>query len=188
LSLDIIPELILWFILPAWIVAGFLDWACHRRAHIDEHCGPWETLFHLLLLAEAGTAVSLGLFLELNEPVLAIIALCFVAHEITVYVDVWYAHPRRNISPAEQRVHDFMTAMPVAALFLIAVLHWPDLKNMVTEPSRIWTEGLKPKTNPLPITQVISVLAAVTIGNLVPYFEELWRGVRFLRRNRAARR
>jgi hypothetical protein len=185
--LDIIPKLILWVILPAWIAAGLLDWACHRRAHIAEHCGPWETLFHLLLLAEAGTAVSLGLFLELNEPVLAIIALCFIAHEITAYIDINYAHPRRDISPAEQRIHDFMTAMPIAALFLIVVLHWNDVQNIATEPSRMLTEELRAKETPLPAGQVLSIFAAVILGNLVPYFEELWRGVRFLRRSRIAR-
>ena len=185
--MDIIPKLILWLILPAWIAAGFLDWICHRRSHIERRCGPWETLFHLLLLGEAGIAIVLALFLELNEPILATIAVCYVIHEITVYVDLRYAHARRDISPAEQRVHEFMTAMPFAALCLIAVLHWDDLRNLVANPSAIWSEPIRTKADPLPMGQVVGILLAVFLANLIPYFEELLRGLRFLRQPRPGR-
>jgi hypothetical protein len=123
----------------------------------------------------------------LNEPILATIGLCYVAHEITVYVDLRYAHVRRDISPSEQRMHDFMTAMPFAALCLIAVVHWDDLQNMVAEPSTIWTEKIRAKANPLPAVEVVGILGAVVLGNLIPYFEELWRGFRFLRQKQPAR-
>src|SRR5262245_17162963 len=93
-----------------------------RRTSKSQACTPRS------LLGEAGIAIILGLFLELNEPILAIIAICYVAHEVTVYADLRYAHVRREISPVEQRVHGFMTALPFAALCLVAVLHWDTLR------------------------------------------------------------
>jgi hypothetical protein len=182
--LEIIPKLILWCLLPAWIAAGFLDWICHRRSNIAARCGPWESIFHILLLLEAGTAILLGLFFELNEPVLFVIFLCFLIHEATVYFDIRYAHVRREISPAEQRVHDFMTAIPVAVLSLVVVLKWGYVTNLVSQPSAIWTEPIRLKIQPLPPTQIAGILVVVLIGNALPYLEELLRGIHFVRRAR----
>lgn len=176
--MDVIPSLILWLLLPAWILAGFLDWLCHRRSQIAVHCGPWESLIHLLLLAEAGAALVLGMLFEINEVVLALVLLCFVLHEITGYVDIRYAHARRDISPAEQRIHDYMTAIPVTALFLVVILHWPAARNMVLEPYSIFAAPLLLKSPPLPGTQVLAIFAGVFLFSLIPYLEELHRGIR----------
>ena len=176
-----IPQLILWLLLPAWIVLGFLDWLCHRRSEIEVHCGPWESVLHLTLLALAGIAILMGLLLELTEPVLCILALCFVLHEVTVYVDIRYAHARRDVSPAEQRVHDFMTAVPVSVLCLIAILHWDTMVSLVFQPSSIVSAPIRLKSHPLPPAQVIGILVAVLFANFLPYLEELLRGARALR-------
>jgi hypothetical protein len=182
-----IPLLILWFLLPAWIVLGFLDWLCHRRAEIEVHCGPWESVLHLALLALAGMAILMGLIAELNEPVLCLIALCFLVHEITVYVDIRYAHGRRDLSPAEQRIHDFMTAVPVSVLCLIAILHWDAVASMILQPSSIVSEPIRLKADPLPPAQVGGILIAVLLGNGLPYLEELLRGARARRANAGSR-
>jgi membrane-associated HD superfamily phosphohydrolase len=176
--LEIIPALILWLLLPAWIVTGFLDWIFHRKSSIAEHCGPWESILHLLLLAEAGTALLIGLLLELNEPALALVALCFIVHEITGYLDIRFAHARRNLSPAEQRLHDYMTAIPVTALFLVGVLHGNTVASLLSDPIRIFTVPLQAKATPLPVAQVLGILGAVVIVDLIPYVEELRRGLR----------
>ena len=180
--MEIIPKLILWCFLPGWIVAGFLDWVCHRRSDIAARCGPWESMFHILLLLEAGVAILLGLFLELNEPVLAAIVLCFLAHETTVYLDLRYAHVRRDISPIEQRIHDFMTAVPLSVLSLVAVMKWEYVANLIAQPSAIWTEPIQLKLQPLPPMQIATILIGVFIGNALPYLEELLRGIQFVRR------
>lgn len=179
--MEIIPGLIVWVLLPAWIILGFLDWLCHRRSRIDIHCGPWESIFHLLLLALAGAGILMGLLLELNEPILALLGLCFVLHEAVAYLDIRYAHAHRDLSPAEQRIHDFMTAVPVSALCLIVVLHWDTVTNLFLQPARILSEPIQLKSHPLPPVQVIGVLVAVLLGDVLPYFEELLRGVRALR-------
>jgi hypothetical protein len=176
-----IPLLILWFLLPAWILLGFLDWLCHRRSEIEVHCGPWESVLHLTLLALAGAAILMGLLLEINAPILCLVALCFVLHEVTVYVDIRYAHARRDLSPAEQRVHDFMTAVPVSVLCLIAILHWNTITSLVFQPSSILSEPIHLKSHPLPPAQVVGILVAVLLGNFLPYLEELLRGARALR-------
>jgi hypothetical protein len=180
--LAVIPALILWILLPAWILAGFLDWICHRKSGIAAHCGPWESLLHLLLLAEAGVALLIGLLLKLNEPALALIALCFVAHEITSYVDIRFAHDRRDISPAEQRIHDYMTAVPVAVLCLLGVMQWETVVSLASDPAGIFTVPLQWKEAPLPAAQILGVLGAVVIAGLFPYAEELYRGLRASRR------
>jgi hypothetical protein len=176
--LAVIPALILWILLPAWILAGFLDWICHRKSGIAEHCGPWESILHLLLLAEAGAALLIGLLLELNEPALALIALCFIVHEITGYADIRFAHARRDLSPAEQRIHDYMTAIPVAALCLLGVMQWETVATLASDPARIFTEPLRWKETPLPTTQILGIFGAVVLVDLIPYVEELHRGLR----------
>jgi hypothetical protein len=182
--LDAIPALILWILLPAWIVCGFLDWICHRKSGIAEHCGPWESILHLMLLAEAGAALLIGLLLELNESALALIALCFLAHEITGYADIRFAHARRNLSPAEQRIHDYMTAIPVTALVLVGIMHGDAVAALASEPVRIFTVPLQGKATPLPDAQVLGILGAVVLLDLIPYAEELYHGLR-ARRARA---
>jgi hypothetical protein len=181
-SPDVIPTLILWILLPAWIVSGFLDWICHRKSGIAEHCGPWESLLHLLLLAVAGAALLIGLLLELNEPALALIALCFIAHETTSYADIRFAHARRNLSPAEQRIHDYMTAIPVTALCLVGVMHADAVASLARDPATMFTAPLQWKATPLPVAQVLGILGAVVIVDLIPYAEELYRGIRARRR------
>ena len=176
--LDVIPALILWVLLPAWIVSGFLDWICHRKSGIAAHCGPWESLLHLLLLAEAGAALLIGLLLELNEPALALIALCFITHEVTGYLDIRFAHARRDLSPAEQRIHDYMTAIPVTSLCLVGVMHWEMVSSLASDPARLFTLPLQWKAVPLPTAQVLGILGAVVIVDLIPYVEELYRGLR----------
>jgi len=124
------------------------------------------------------------LFFELNEPALFVIFLCFLIHEATVYFDIRYAPVRREISPAEQRVHDFMTAIPVAVLSLVVVLKWGYATNLVSQPSAIWTEPIRLKIQPLPPTQITGILVGVLIGNALPYLEELLRGIHYVRRAR----
>jgi hypothetical protein len=176
--MEIIRSIILWGLLPAWVAAGTLDWLCHRRANIAVHCGPWESVLHLLLLAEAGTALLIGLLLELNEPALTLISILFVVHEGTAYIDTRYAHARRDISPLEQKVHDYMTAIPVTVLVLVGLLYADVLAAMIADPARIYSQPLLWKRNPLPLEQVLAILGLVTAANLIPYAEELVRGWR----------
>jgi hypothetical protein len=57
---------LLYFVVPLWLGSGLADWWQHRRTHIERTSGAFESLIHLLMLAEAGAPAMLGLFLEVN--------------------------------------------------------------------------------------------------------------------------
>jgi hypothetical protein len=167
-----------WIVLPLWIAAGFLDWLCHRRSRIELTSGPKESVIHLLLMAEAGTAVLLGVFMEINGLVLLLMLVALAAHELTNYWDLHWAVPRREVGPFEQKVHDYLALLPLVALTLVMVLHWPQalaLLGLGPDPLRL---TLQWKHVPVPTYYVVSLLAAMTVFNAMPYLEEVWRGLR----------
>jgi hypothetical protein len=173
----IVRNYLLFFLLPAWVVIGALDWWCHRRAGI-EHFGPFEPLLHLLLISLAGGPILLGLFLEINTPVLAVMMLCFVVHETVGYIDVRWATQHRGIAPFEQRIHDYLAAVPLAALSLVVVLHWQELTLLVSQPIEALTQPVRFRTPPLPVGIVAGMLLLVFIGNVLPFLEEFARALR----------
>jgi hypothetical protein len=54
---------LLYFVLPAWIGAGLVDWQRHRQTKIEETAGSHESLIHALMMAELGLPILMGLFL-----------------------------------------------------------------------------------------------------------------------------
>ena len=173
----IVRNYLLFFLLPVWVVVGALDWWCHRRAGI-ERFGPYEPLLHLVLISLAGFPILLGLFLEITAPILAVMILCLVAHEAVGYIDVRWATHRRGIPPFEQRLHDYLAAIPFAALSLIVVLHWQDLVLLVTQPIEALAQPLRLRSPPLPAGIVAGILGFVVIGNVLPFLEEFARALR----------
>ena len=181
MELGPIGQLLLYFVLPLWVLTGAADWLCHRRARIESTAGPFESMLHLLLLAEAGIPLLAGLLLEITGAVLALMIVCFVVHELTGYWDIRYATQHRGITPIEQRVHDYLAAIPFAALLLVMVAHWQSTLSLIGQAP--FDAGLRWKPLPLPIGYVIGIIVAVCLFNGLPYLEELWRGLR-LRRHR----
>jgi hypothetical protein len=163
----IVRNYLLYFLLPTWIATGALDWWCHRRTGI-ERFGIYEPLLHLMLLSLAGLPILLGLFLQINAPVLLAMILCFLAHEVVGSVDIRWAASRRSISPLEQRVHDFMTAIPFAALSLVMVLHWQELALLATQPLEALHQPLRLRVPQIAPGLVWTVLGLVLVGNLMP--------------------
>ena len=90
---------LLYLVMPVWLAAWFCDWLCHRASGIAESSGWRESVIHVLMLGQAGTAVLLGLVFEINALVLAIMLAAFVLHEVTAHWDVVYAWRRRVITP-----------------------------------------------------------------------------------------
>ena len=39
-------------LVPLWLLAGAGDWLCHRLTHIERNAGVRESLLHMLMLAE----------------------------------------------------------------------------------------------------------------------------------------
>src|SRR5215204_3390807 len=100
--------MLMYFILPLWLAAGFADWLCHRASNIATTSGPKESVLHLFQFAEMGVPVLAALFLEINTLIIAIMIVFLVLHEATAIWDVRYASATREVGPTEQHVHSFL--------------------------------------------------------------------------------
>ncbi|MFL6076333.1 MAG: diguanylate cyclase/phosphodiesterase [Mycobacteriales bacterium] len=175
---------LLYGLLPAWFVPGILDWAMHRRTRIEDTAGTRESLIHALMMGEVGAPIAAALLLEINPPVLALMAGAAVAHEATAAWDVRTADGSpREVRPTEQLIHSFLESLPFTALSVLACLHWDEVRELFRgdDPGR-WK--LRRKDPPLPAGYLAGVGAAVTALIAVPYGEELLRCVRAGRRRR----
>jgi len=161
-------------LLPAWLAFGMADWICHRQSLIEQTSGWKESAWHLLLVAEAGVVIVPALFLHINALILAIALLAYLAHEITTNLDIAFAAPRRLITATEQRIHDFLSAMPFAALLMLIVSHgaqFAALFGMGSEPADF---SIRWKDDPLPIWYLTTWLILSPINGLL-YLEEFLR-------------
>jgi hypothetical protein len=170
--------LLLYFIMPVWFLAGLADYLCHRATDIEHTAGPKESLLHLLMFGEVAIPLLMCLFLEINSLVFAIMIVAFLAHEATALWDVSYAIQRRYVSPLEQHVHSFLELIPLMAGLMIAISHWPQLLALFGLGSEAPRFTIEWKNEPVPIAYVVSVLGAALALELLPYLEELWRGIR----------
>lgn len=116
--------LLLYLVVPLWLVAGFADWLCHRRSAIESTSGAPESVLHLLMLGEMGLPLLGALYLDVNALIFAILIVAFFAHEATAYADVRYAATRRHVSVFEQFVHSVLEMSPLAVILLLATRHW----------------------------------------------------------------
>jgi hypothetical protein len=179
-------RVLLYFVVPLWLGAGFLDWVRHRRTHIETTAGTRESAIHALMLTEAGLPALMGLFLEVNAGVLLAGGAAFLAHEATAMWDVSYAEPRRRVTPAEQHIHSFLEVVPLMALSFLAALHWDQARALVGAGGGPARFALRPKRPPLPRRYVGGVLAGIVAFGVLPYAEEFRRCYR-IDRNLAAR-
>lgn len=170
---DPVLTLLLYGVLPLWMLAGVADWWCHRKSDIEHTAGVGESLLHLLMFAQMGAAVLICLFLDINALAFAILLLLFATHEATALWDVSYASKRRRISPAEQHVHSFLELLPLMALALLAVKYWPVLQAWASEGQADWT--LRFKDEPVPTHYIVVILATATLFELLPFGQELYR-------------
>lgn len=178
---QIATGLLLYFILPLWLLAGLADWACHRASDIAHTAGPAESALHLLMFAEIAVPLLACLLLEINALVFAVMLAAFVLHEATALLDVSYAQKRRYISPFEQHVHSFLELLPLMAGVLVALLHWDAFLSLfgLSAAPADWTPRLKEP--PLPAEYIAALLGAAVLLEAGPYLEELWRGLRVRR-------
>lgn len=170
---------LLFVVLPLWVLVAAADYLRHRSSAIERTSGIPETLLHFLLLIEAGVAVLAGLFLEINALILLFMLLALVAHELTAYWDVSYAWKRREITPLEQRVHDYLGVIPFMAFSFVLVLHWDAVLLAFTAPADAANWIITPKQAPLPAGYIAALLAAIAVFDLLPYLEELLRDLRW---------
>jgi hypothetical protein len=180
----ILQTMLMYFILPLWLAAGFSDYLCHRATHIERTSGWRESVLHLLQMAEMAVPVVAALFLEINAGIILLMIVCFFLHQATALWDLYYASARREVSPVEQQVHSFLEMVPLMGLLLVVALHWDQFIALFGLAPARFDFALKPA--PLPWIYVSSVLGAAVVFELLPYAEEFWRGWRLQRA--AARR
>jgi hypothetical protein len=152
-------------VFPLWVAIGLADWACHRASGIERTSGLRENLVHWLLFGEIGLGLLAVVLLELNGAVLAFAAAVFLAHELTVYLELRYTVARREVRPIEQMVHSFMEILPLVALAVLAVMAW----------ERIGEFGIAFRREPVPPGYLVGAGAASLLLNVLPLAEETWR-------------
>ncbi|WP_208612747.1 hypothetical protein [Pantoea conspicua] len=122
--------LLLYFVLPVWLIAGFADWICHRATDIENTTGLKETWIHILMFLEMGLPLLSALFLEVNALVFAFMIVLFFCHEATALWDVSYAVTAREVKPIEQHIHSFLEMVPLMALLLVISRHWSQFQAL----------------------------------------------------------
>ncbi|MDG4882720.1 diguanylate cyclase [Mesorhizobium sp. WSM4884] len=170
--------ILMYFVLPVWLIAGFADWLCHRATHIESTTGAKESLIHLLMFAEVGIPLLAAMFLEVNSLIIAMMIILFLVHEATAIWDVRYATTARTVSPIEQHVHSFLEMIPLMGLVSVVSLHWGQflaLFGFGPEKARI---GLAWKEQQLPVAYIATVMTVILLFELLPYAEEFFRGLR----------
>jgi len=161
----LLEGLLVWALYPLWLVAGFIDYVFHRRTRIDRTSGPPEAWLHVAQFAVLGIAAAAVAGLHMNRLTFALLTVCVAAHSAFAYADVAFTDGRRYIAPLEQQVHGYMEVLPVAALAILAVLHWESLSI----PD--WTWRAKPAPGPGAWALVGSYLVLAGL----PVVEELLR-------------
>jgi hypothetical protein len=169
-------NILVWIVLPLWVVAGFLDYLCHRRSHIEQATGARESLIHWLMLAEVMVPLSLAVFFRINALVLAVMLVCLIAHQVTGYVDLKLAMATRQVTIFEHQVHSVLEVLPLTAILLVMTLHWPQAQALFGLGPETAQWFLGPKQIPR-WGEIVPPLAAFLLLAIAPYAEEFVRGL-----------
>ncbi|MDP3067784.1 MAG: diguanylate cyclase [Methylocystis sp.] len=169
---------LMYFVVPVWLMAGFADWLCHRATNIETTSGAKESVLHLLLFAEVAGPFLAALLLDINALVLAFMIVMLFVHEATTLWDLSYAVNLREITPIEQHVHSYLEMMPLVGVLLVAARHWPQFLALFGFGDEAPRFDIALKAPPLPLAYIVSALVAALLFAVLPYTEELWRGLR----------
>jgi hypothetical protein len=165
---DALSALLLWGIYPAWLLAGAGDYFCHRRTDIERTSGAIESWLHLAQFACLAVAFACALLLKMSAAVFVVMVVLVVTHSVLSYIDVRYTDGLRRISPFEQTVHGFMDVLPLVAVALLGLLHWPEI--------RTGSMTLAPIAS-IDLERVLLLASFVALAGL-PIVEELLRCLR----------
>jgi hypothetical protein len=168
--------LLMYVVLPVWLAAGFADYLCHRASHIERTSGWKESLLHLLQFAEMALPILAALFLEITSAVILLMMVCFILHQATAMWDVHYANRTREVKPIEQHVHSVLEMMPFTGLLLVVALHWQAFTGLLGLAPASFSLAMKPE--PLPWIYVAAMMGLTLLFEVLPYLEELLRGLR----------
>ena len=183
---DAVRTILMYGVVPLWILAGLGDWWWHRRTAIERNAGVLESAMHSLMMVQVGIPVLLALFLEINAMLFAIMLVAVVVHAVTAWIDVAYASKWREIRPGEQHMHSLLEMLPVMAVALIASAYWdPFLALFGAGPAQA-DFALRLKDQPLPARYLAGLFVTLLFLVVAPYAEELLRCARARGQGRAA--
>ena len=123
---------LLYFFLPLWGIAGFVDWCCHRATKIESTSGIKETIMHSIMGIQMGLPIVLCLIFDVNALILIICIITWILHEIVAHMDVHYASPRREISIWEMHAHTYLGSLPLYMLTSIILINWEHFIKLIT--------------------------------------------------------
>jgi hypothetical protein len=168
---------LMYVVLPLWVVAGFVDYLCHRRTHVERASGTAESAIHWLMLGEVGVPLLAAVFLKVDALIMVFMILCLIAHEITGYIDLQIAMRTRNVTAFEQQIHSVLEMMPLIAMLLLFTLHWPQALALFGAGAEHadWSLALKEPPTWWALTPPAIAFLLLAI---FPYAEEFVRGLR----------
>ena len=178
-------RLILFVILPLWVICGSLDYFCHRATKIEENSGVWESFHHSIMGVQVGVPIWLGIYCEINVLVLLICFACFIVHEWTAHNDVVVAVHAREVTPREQHIHSYLITIPFYVLSLTICRNWQTFLDTI---SFRWSGQLNfvLREEPLGTSTYVAWYAfLMLVVAVIPYTEELIRCVRYSWNNRS---
>jgi hypothetical protein len=176
---EVLVAILMYAVLPLWLAAGFADYLCHRASQIERTSGWKESLLHLAQFGEMAVPVLAALFLDINSGVILIMMAFLILHEATAIWDVSYASATREVTPTEQHVHSVLEMLPLTGLLLVIALHWPDFAALFGHGEPDFSLTLKQQT--ISVTYVTTMLVLTALFEVLPYLEELARGLRYRR-------
>jgi hypothetical protein len=176
----LLQQLLLCGVLPLWLLAGFGDWLCHRVQHIETSAGLGESMLHWLMLAELGVGIAAALLLDVTAAVLVLLVVACIAHELTLWRDLFFAAARRRIAVPEQWVHGLQLALPWVGLAALLVIHRDQALAAVGLGSAAADWDWRWKNPPLPAGTLAAIAAGAVAFVLLPFAEE-WRRCRLAR-------
>ncbi len=169
-------DLVLYGCLPLWLIMGYADYCCHRRAGIQHSTGLKESLLHALMGVQIGIPIFLGLFFKINVGILLIMFAALVFHEWIAHKDVAYARQFRQIDMLEVHVHSFLETLPFFTVALIICINWNAFVDLI---SLNWGSehlGLYYKPHAGVTTYYVAgYVGLMLIADILPYLEEILR-------------
>ena len=180
---DLLLSLILYGLLPLWVLAGFIDYLCHRATKIQENSGLKESLMHLAMGAQVAVPMWLALTCKINCLILFLCFFVLITHEIVAHYDVVYARTKRHISVWEIHAHSFLETTPFFLTALVVCRNWPMFIKFITLD---WGGSMSLELREVVIgtevgdhTFLARYFFLVVASGLAPYVEELFRCWRY---------
>ena len=132
--------------LSSWLVAGAIDYLCHRRTNIELTSGATESWLHIAQFVTVAAALGCAVLMRPSPASLFAIVALILTHTVLAFIDVSYTDGRRRITPVEQHAHGFLLVVPIVAVVLFAIQHWSEVLSRTwrlqwvaeIEPAALW--------------------------------------------------